>query len=407
MSGQAIAVTGLGLVTPAGMGTAATWEHMCTGAPTATSDPELAGLAVDFSCRVRDLDGRRRLGGRLCMRLDRFGQMAIIAAREAVIHARLDSKDWDAPRVGVVLGVGANSLSTYPVEFGRLRDGHADKVSPFALPRSVPNMVAGAVSLDLGAQGPSFTTSSACASGATALAVACDLLRSGACDIVISGGSESASSVMCSVTFGQMQALSKRCHDPAGASRPFDADRDGFVLGEGAGILVLERTSHARARGARTLAYLAGYASSCDAYHYTSPHPEGDGLAQAIRSALADADLAPHDIGHVNAHGTSTALNDATEARALHQVFRRPPPVTANKSVIGHSMGAAGAIEAAMTVLTLQHQLIPPTANLDRMDSAIDLDIVTKIPRPARIDAALSASSGFGGQNAALVLTRA
>ncbi|MFI1186064.1 beta-ketoacyl-[acyl-carrier-protein] synthase family protein [Streptomyces californicus] len=407
MSSQQIAVTGLGMVTPAGMGTAATWEHMCTGVPTAESDPELTGLAVDFSCRVPDLDGRRRLGGRMCMRLDRFGQMAVIAAREAVAHASLDSADWDAARVGVVLGVGANSLSTYPAEFGRLRDGRTDKVSPFALPRSVPNMVAGAVSLDLGAKGPSFTTSSACASGTTALAVACDLLRGGACDIVISGGSESANSVMCSVTFGQMQALSKRRHDPAGASRPFDADRDGFVLGEGAGILVLERTSHARARGARTLAYLSGHASSCDAYHYTSPDPQGNGLAQAVRSALADASLTPRDIGHVNAHGTSTELNDRTEARALHQVFGAPPPVTANKSVIGHSMGAAGAIEAALTVLTLQHQLIPPTANLDRMDPLIDLDVVTKLPRPARIDAALTVSSGFGGQNAALVLTRA
>ncbi|WP_030694416.1 beta-ketoacyl synthase [Streptomyces globisporus] len=407
MSSQPVAVTGLGMVTPAGMGTAATWEHLCTGAPTAMSDPELDGLAVDFSCRVRDLDGRRRLGARLAMRLDRFGQMAIIAAREAVTHAALDPEDWNAPRVGVVLGVGANSLSTYPVEFARFRDGHADKVSPFALPRSVPNMVAGAVSLDLGAQGPSFTTSSACASGTTALAVACDLLRSGACDIVISGGSESGTSAMCSVTFGQMQALSRRCHDPAGASRPFDADRDGFVLGEGAGILVLERTTHARARGAHPLAYLTGHGSSSDAHHYTSPHPEGDGLARAIRSALTDADLASYDIGHVNAHGTSTELNDKAEAQALRRVFRRPPPVTANKSVIGHSLGAAGAIEAALTVLTLQHQLIPPTANLDRMDPAIDLDVVTKIPRPARIDAALTVSSGFGGQNAALVLTRA
>lgn len=406
MSGQPVAVTGLGMVTPAGMGTAATWDHMCTGAPTATSDPELAGLAVDFSCRVPDLDGRRRLGGRLSMRLDRFGQMAVIAAREAVSHAGLGSGDWSAPRVGVVLGVGANSLSTYPVEFARLRDGDIDKVSPFVLPRSVPNMVAGAVSLDLGAQGPSFTVSTACASGTTALAVACDLLRGGACDIVISGGSESAASAMTSVVFGQMQALSRRGHDPAGASRPFDADRDGFVLGEGAGILVLERTTHARARGASPLAYLAGHGSSSDAYHYTSPHPGGDGLARAIRSALTDAGLDPHDIGHVNAHGTSTRLNDKAEAEALHQVFRRPPPVTANKSVIGHSLGAAGAIEAALTVLTLQHQLIPPTANLDRMDPAIDLDVVTKAPRPAPVDAALSVSSGFGGQNAAVVLTR-
>ncbi len=232
----------------------------------AETDPELAGLSVDFSCRVHGLDARGRLGSRLSMRLDRFGVLAILAAREAVADAGLDPQHWDSARVGVVLGVSASSNAEYPLEFGRLNEGRAEKVSAFLVPRSVPSMVAGSVSLDLGARGPSFITSTACASGTTALGVACDLLRAGTCDIVISGGSDSARTPMSSACFGQMRALSQRRHDPAAASRPFDTDRDGFVLAEGAGILVLERAEHAQARGARPRAYLAGHGSSCDAY---------------------------------------------------------------------------------------------------------------------------------------------
>ncbi|WP_329499288.1 beta-ketoacyl-[acyl-carrier-protein] synthase family protein [Kitasatospora herbaricolor] len=406
MSRHEVAVTGLGLVTPAGIGAGPTWAHFLSGAPTAAPDPDLAGLEVDFSCRVGELDAAGRLGGRLARRLDRFGQMAVIAAREAVADAGLDPAAWDGPRVAVVLGVSSNSVATYPVEYGRLAAGRPDLVSALMLPRSVPNMVAGEVSMDLGARGPSFVVSTACASGTTALGVARDLLRSAACDIVISGGSDSHRTPMSATSFTRLGALSRRRGDPGGASRPFDADRDGFVLGEGAGILVLEREEYARARGARVLARLSGHGASCDAHHYAAPSPDGDGLGRAVRAALDDAGLAPGDIGHVNAHGTSTVLNDTAEAAALHAVFRRPPPVTANKSVIGHSVGAAGAIEAALTVLTLRHGVVPPTANLDRMDGAIALDVVTKVPRPVPgLRAAVSVSSGFGGQNAAVVLT--
>jgi 3-oxoacyl-[acyl-carrier-protein] synthase II len=401
----AVAVTGLGLVTPAGIGAAATWEHFLSGVPTARHDSLLAGLPVDFSCQVGELDAADRLGGRLSRRLDRFTQMALIAAREAVADAGLDPRAWDADRVGVVLGVSSNGVDTYPVEYARLAEGRPERVSPMMMPRSIPNMVAAEVSLDLGARGPSFTVNTACASGTTALGVACDLLRSGSCDTVVCGGTDSPRNPMTAASFAQLRALSRRHHDPAGASRPFDADRDGFVLAEGAGVLCLERVEHMRARAAEPRVYLSGHGSSCDAHHFTAPHPEGAGLARAIRTALADADLAPEDIDHVNAHGTSTLLNDRAEAAALHQVFRRPPPVTANKSVIGHALGAAGAIEAALTALTIQRQLIPPTANLDRIDADIDLDVVTKVPRPTTIRAAISASSGFGGQNAVIVMT--
>lgn len=402
-----MAVTGLGLITPAGFGVAANWERFCDGLPTARPDPGLAGLAVDFSCRAADFDPHALLGGRLARRLDRFAQLAVLAAREAVADAGLDPARWDGDRVGVVLGVSANSVATYQVEYARLEGGRPDRVSPLMLPRSIPNMAAGEVGLDLGARGPSLVASTACASGTTALGLACDLLRSGDCDLVLAGGTDSPCSPMVATAFDRLGALSRRRHDPAGASRPFDADRDGFVLGEGAGVLVLERVEHARARGVRPRAYLAGRGAAGDAYHFTAPSPGGEGLARAVEAAIADAGLVPSEIGHVNAHGTGTALNDPVEAAALHRVFRRPPPVTANKSVIGHTMGAAGAIEAALTVLTLQHQLIPPTANLDRMAEGIDLDVVTKVPRPVALRAAVSVSSGFGGQNAAVVLTTA
>ncbi|WP_433543771.1 beta-ketoacyl-[acyl-carrier-protein] synthase family protein (plasmid) [Streptomyces sp. CA-294286] len=407
MTRDAIAVTGLGMVTAGGIGAPATWQSLLTGMSTAATDPQLAGLRQDFSCRVPGFDPQELLGKRLAWRLDRATQMALVAAREAVADARLDPGAWTAPRVAVVMGVGTGSFQHYEREFGHLGSGRPDKVSALALPRSVPNMVAGELALDLGAQGPNFVVSTACASGTTALGLARDLLRSHSCDIAIAGGAESMCFRVPAACFAQMGALSRRRHDPAHASRPFDRDRDGFVLGEGSAVLVLERAAHARARHAPARALLAGYGASCDAHHFTAPAPDGRGLAQAVRSALDDAGMGPQDIDHLNAHGTSTPHNDAAEDRAFRTVFPRPAPVTALKSVLGHAVGGAGAIEAAATVLALEHQIIPPTANYDTPDPAMDLDVVHKAPRPTRMSAALSTSSGFGGQNAALILTSA
>ncbi|GAA0486350.1 beta-ketoacyl-[acyl-carrier-protein] synthase family protein [Streptomyces sp. NPDC046215] len=403
---EAVVVTGIGLVTPAGIGADATWRGVLEGRPTAATDPLFAGLPVDFSCRVPGFDGGHLLDPRTVWRLDHGTLMALAAAREAVADAALDPADWDASRVAVVLGVGSNSLEHYGAAFGHIAAGRPAKVSPLTIPRSVPNMPPGEIALDLGARGPNFAVSTACASGTTALGVARDLLRSGSCDIVVTGGTEASRAPAYSVTFSRMRALSTRTHDPAGASRPFDRDRDGFVMAEGAGILVLERAAHAAARRARPRARLAGYGASCDAHHFTSPHPEGRGAADAMRAALRDAGLAPQDIGHVNAHGTSTPLNDAVEHRALRAVFGTPPVVTALKGTLGHAVAGAGGIEAACTVLSLQHQTVPPTANLDHLDPEIDLDIAAKVPRPTRFDAAISNSFGFGGQNASVVLTR-
>ncbi|MGW4194809.1 beta-ketoacyl-[acyl-carrier-protein] synthase family protein [Streptomyces sp. NPDC005004] len=402
-----VAVTGLGLVTPAGIGREAAWEGLCAGLSTAAPDPGLDGLPVAFSCRVPELDAAGLLGHRLSRRLDRFTTFALLAAREAVADAGVGADGWEAARVGVVMGVGTGSMQGWQAEFDRLADQVPDRVSPLALPRSVPNMAAAEIALDLGVTGPNMVVSTACASGTSAIGLARDWLLSGACDLVLAGGSESARLPMTAACFAQMRALSRRADAPHEASRPFDRDRDGFVLGEGAAVLVLERTEDARTRGGRPAAYVSGFGASCDAHHFTAPHPGGDGAARAIRGALADAGLAPEDVDHVNAHGTSTPQGDLAEHNALHQVFRRPPPVTAVKGTIGHAIGGAGAIEAACTVLTLRHQLIPPTANLHTLDPAIDLDVVAKAPRAHEMRAALSSSFGFGGQNAVLAFTAA
>ncbi|MFF8314486.1 beta-ketoacyl-[acyl-carrier-protein] synthase family protein [Streptomyces lydicus] len=407
MSAREVAVTGLGLVTPAGVGAAATWHGLLSGESPAARDPALDGLPVDFCCRVPGFDAAERLGRRLSWRLDRCAAMALVAAREAVADAGLGTDRWDPLRVGVVLGVGTASMERYEEEFAKLAGGRATEISPLAIPRSVPNMVAGEVGMDLRVRGPNLAVSTACASGATALGTARQLLLADACDVVVAGGSESLCSRIPAACFHQMGALSRRGDDPAGASRPFDADRDGFVLAEGAGMLVLERAAHARGRGARVRSYLAGYGASCDAYHFTAPHPEGRGAAEALSAALGDAGLEPGDIGHINAHGTSTVLNDRAEALALRQVFRRPPPVTAVKGALGHAAGGAGAIEAACTVLALQEQVVPPTANLRCLDPDIELDVVSKVPRPVRMAAAVSNAFGFGGQNAVLVFRAA
>jgi 3-oxoacyl-[acyl-carrier-protein] synthase II len=399
-----VAVTGVGLLSPAGTCPDSTWATLLRGTSVARPDPVLAGLRTDFSCAVPDFAVRALLGHATARRMDPYSQMAVVAARQAVDDAGLDPARWRGDRVAVVLGVGSNSLHSYEEPFRLLSENRGDRVSPYQVTRSVPNMAAAEVALDLGAHGVNFTTSSACASGATALGTALDLLRAGRCDIVLAGGSESARSRMTTTCFGQMRALSARRADPATASRPFDVERDGFVPGEGAAVMVLERSEDAHRRNAAVRGYLAGYGASADAHHPAAPHPEARGAEAAVLAALEDAGCTAGDVDHVNAHATSTPLNDVTEARMLRRLFRHDPPVTANKSVIGHALGAAGAIEAVLTVLSLQHRTIPPTANLRRQEPGAELDVVTGAPRTVRMRTALSTSFGFGGQNTALVL---
>ncbi|MFF8730650.1 beta-ketoacyl-[acyl-carrier-protein] synthase family protein [Streptomyces sp. NPDC015171] len=403
MNRHAVAVTGLGMVTPAGVGVGATWGRLCGGVPTAAHDPAMDGLPVTISCRVDDDDLAAALEPGLAWRTDRFIRFAHAAAKEAVADAGLDCALWDGSRVAVVIGTGGSSHDTTIKACQILEKGRLLALSPTTLPRSLPNMAAGEVGTMLGALGPTLGITTACASGASAIGIASLLIQSGACDIAVAGGADSGCNRLGSALFWRMGALSTRMHDPAGASRPFDSERDGFVLSEGAGVLVLERTEHARARRAREYARLTGYGFSGDAHNPTAPHPEGDGAVLAMNAALNGAGLAARDVDHVNAHGSATRMNDIAEATALRRVFDTPPPVTAAKGVLGHLLGGAGAVEAACSVLSLHHQLIPPTANLDRMDPEIDLDVVAKVPRPARLETVLSNSFGFGGQNAALV----
>jgi 3-oxoacyl-[acyl-carrier-protein] synthase II len=402
-----VAVTGLGLVTPAGIGVDASWNGVLAGAGLAATDPVLAGVSVDMSCRVPGFDAEALLGRKASRRLDRFVQLGVVAAREAVADAGLDPATWDGARVGVVIGCGMGGAATWESQHATMLASGPGKVSPLLIPMLVPNMVAGQLAMDLQALGPNLVTATACASGATAIGVARDLLRSGACDIVLAGGTEAGLTPLAIAGFAQMGALSKRTDDPTAASRPFDTGRDGFVAAEAAGVLVLERPEDARARGATPRARLAGYGASADGHHITAPDPEGAGAARAINAALADAGLSARDVVHVNAHGTSTPLNDAAEARTIGRVIGDHVTVTSTKGVTGHALGAAGAIEAAFTVLTVQHGLVPPTANLDSQDPEVDLDVVAKAPREQQVTAAVSDSFGFGGQNAVLVVTSA
>ncbi|MFI9202847.1 beta-ketoacyl-[acyl-carrier-protein] synthase family protein [Streptomyces sp. NPDC053048] len=400
-----VAVTGIGLLTPAGLDAESSWQRLCAGRAFAEADPLLAGLPVDFSCPLTGFDARALFGRKLVARTDRFVHMALAAATRAVEDAGLSTEDIDPCRIGIVLGVASNSAASYDAAYGYQLAGDHDLVSPLTMARSLPNMAAGEVAARLGLFGPNLTITTACAAGANALGVARDLIRSGTCDVVLAGGSESARTRSAALWFARLGALSTRRHDPQGASRPFDRDRDGFVLAEGAAVLVLERPEHARARRAGVQAVISGYGAAGDAHHPTAPHPDGRGIEHAVTAALADAGITPADIDHVSAHSTSTPAGDLVEARVLRRVFQgHPPPVTAVKGALGHTLGAAGAVQAAVAVLSLRHQAIPPTANLDTQDPDIDLDIVTKVPRQQRQRAVLSNSSGFGGANAALVV---
>jgi 3-oxoacyl-[acyl-carrier-protein] synthase II len=401
----ATAVTGIGLVTAAGIGADATWRGVCAGRSAAARNPLLAGLPVDISCTVPGFSAREHVGRRSALTHDRFIQLSLTAAREAVADSGLDPRTWDGARVGVVVGCGLGGVATWEAQHRRMLEQGPQAVSALLIPMLVPNMLAGHLAMDLRATGPNFVTATACASGATAIGTALHLLRDGSCDVVIAGGGEAGVSPLMVTGFAQMGALSTRLDEPCAASRPFDADRDGFVIGEGSGMLVLEREADARARGARVRAKVVGYGASADAHHMTAPDPEGTGVVQALRTALAAADVMPDEVDHVNAHGTSTPLNDAAEARALRKVLGEGAAVTSTKGVLGHTLGAAGAIEAALTVLTVEHGTVPPTANLRRPDPGIELDVVAGSPRRRAVEVAVSNSFGFGGQNAVLVIT--
>ena len=415
-----VVVTGAGAITPAGRGVAATWTGVLAGKGAAALDEDLvgAGTQVTLSCRVEDFDADAELGRGTSRRQDRFTQLALLAAREAVVHAGLsDGADEEQPdaitaadrdRVGILLGSGIGGAETWSDTYATFLEKGPGRVSPLFIPKMLSNTAAGAVAIATGARGPNLTVNTACAAGASAIGTALQLLRSGAADVVLAGGVEAGITPLSVAAFANMGALSKN-DDPTTASRPFDVDRDGFVMGEGAAVLVLERADHAAARGASPLGRVAGYGASADAHHATAPPEDGAGAVLAMRRALADAGLDAETIDHVNAHGTSTPLNDAAESRALRTVLGRHTDevaVTSTKGVTGHLLGAAGAVEAVIALQVLREGLVPPTAGLRTQDPAIHLDVVAGEPRAVDVGAVLSNSFGFGGQNAALVLTR-
>lgn len=403
-----VAITGVGLVTSAGVGVPAAWESILDAAGTAASRvPALDGIPVDFGCQADGFDPIPTLGRRKALRLDRGSQFAVAAAAEALADAGLSPTEWSAQRVGVVLGNGIGGVAAWEKQHTTLLTEGPEEVSPMLIPMLAGNMSAGYVAMQFGVTGPNFVTATACASGTTAVGVARDLLRNGSCDVVITGGTEACLVPSIVTGFSQMKALSTRTDRISAASRPFDVDRDGFVAAEGAGILVLERVAHAQARNARVYAHVSGFGASADAHHPTAPDPQGAGAELAVRSALGDAGLGTSEVDHVNAHGTSTPLNDLTEARMIRRVLGDRAAVTSIKGVVGHALGAAGAIEAVVTALTLHDSVIPPTANLTDQSPEVELDVVTGTARKAPVEVAVSNSFGFGGQNAVLVLTKA
>ncbi len=401
-----VVITGVGLVTPSGIGVDTSWKAVLAGEPAAEPDERFAEaeVPVAVSCRVPGFDPDDELGRGASRRLDRFVHLALLAARESAADAALDAHDPD--RVGIVLGCGIGGTATWEEQHQAFLEG--SRVSPLMIPKMLSNMAAGQIAIELGIRGPNMTINTACASGATSVYVARELLRSGAADAVVAGGTEAGITPLSAAAFNQMGALSRR--GDRTASRPFDVDRDGFVMGEGAGIVVLERADDARGRGAESLALVAGAGASADAHHQTAPPEDGGGAVLAMRRALEDAGIDPADVDHVNAHGTSTPLNDVSEARALRAVLGAAVDdvaVTSTKGVTGHLLGAAGAVEAAFAALAIHDGVMPPTANLEQQDPEIDLDVVSGQARRGEVRCVLSNSFGFGGQNQSLVLTNA
>jgi 3-oxoacyl-[acyl-carrier-protein] synthase II len=340
-------------------------------------------------------------------RMARVSQLATCAAVEAVKDAGLDLEKENTLRVGCVIGSAAGDHDHGEELYGKFKEKGPGFVNPLTVPRMIPNMPACNAAIVLGIRGPNLGVSTACATGSSSIGMAMSLLREGRADVILAGGAESTITPVVVDSYSSMRVLSKRNHDPQAASRPFDADRDGFVIGEGAGVLVLETWEHARQRDAQPLAVLKGYGMTSDAFNVALPEPEGQWAAAAVEDALRDAGLNPEDIDYVNAHGTSTKVNDATETNVIRRVFGdRKVPVSSNKSMIGHTLGAAGAIEAAATVLSVFHQIAPPTINFHTKDPRCDLDVVPNEARDLTMDAAISNSFGFGGQNAVLLFTR-
>jgi 3-oxoacyl-[acyl-carrier-protein] synthase II len=407
-SKRSVVVTGLGTVTSIGHDVASFWSGLVAGKigvnRVTLFDP--SSFACQIGAEVRDWDVNQFMDPKEARRNDRYTHFGFVAAMQAVADSGIDMSSEDGDRVGVIIGSGIGGMHTYETQLKNLFERGPRKVSPFTIPSLIGNMCSGLVAIELGARGPNFGMVSACATGTHSLGEAAHAIRRGDADVMVAGGSEAAITPFAYASFCSMKAMSTRNDQPQAASRPFDRNRDGFIMGEGAGVLVLESLEHARARGARIYCELAGYAATCDAYHITQPDPDGKGLSMAMRRALDSAGAHPDSVDYINAHGTSTPYNDKFETLAIKKVFgthAQKLPVSSTKSMTGHLLGAAGGIESVVCVKTIEQGIVPPTMNLEEPDPECDLDYVPNAARHVKVRTVLSNNLGFGGQNASVV----
>jgi len=406
-----VVVTGIGILCPLGLDTSTTWEGLIAGKSGIDYITlfDADSLDTKFAGEVKGFEPTNYIDRKDARRMDRFSQLAVAASQQAVEQARLEVNSGNQDSIGVVIGSGIGGLTTLFQQIKVLLDRGPKRVNPFLVPMMITDMAASQVSIALGIKGPNLCITSACSSGSDAIGAAYELIRRGDTQAMIAGGSESAINPIGVSAFNALNALSTRNSEPQLASRPFDAERDGFVIGEGAGLLVLENLDHAQKRGANILAEVIAYGASADAYHITQPIENGEGAARAMQVALNKAGLAATEVDYINAHGTSTPLNDRMETKAIKTVFGDHAyniPISSTKSMTGHLIGAAGAVEAAICTMAIQHGLIPPTINLTHPDPECDLDYVPNVARRAEVTTALSNSFGFGGHNSVLIFRR-
>jgi 3-oxoacyl-[acyl-carrier-protein] synthase II len=406
-----VVVTGLGAVTPLGNDVESTWDSLVRGESGAGEITQFdsSEYPVNFACELKEFDPSQWIERKQARRMDRFAQMILAAARQAETDAGIDVTA-DADRVGVAVATGIGGLKSFQDCYDVLIARGPDRVNPFSIPQIIPNMGAAWVSMELGTRGPLSSQCTACAASNMAIGESMDAIRLGRADVMLAGGTEAPVTRVGIAGFGSMRALSRRNDDPKRASRPFDAERDGFVMGEAGAILVLEELEHAKARGAKIYAELLGYGLSSDATHITEPDPTGENPARAMRMAFADAQIDPAEVGYINAHGTSTPLGDASETRviklAVGEENARRIPISSTKGATGHCLGAAGAVEGIFTVLAVKRGVLPPTINYEQADPTCDLDYIPNEAREAEIRYGVSNSFGFGGHNACIVVGR-
>jgi 3-oxoacyl-[acyl-carrier-protein] synthase II len=409
MTTTRVVVTGVGAITPLGIGVEASWDGILRGVSGAGTVTHFDPAAFDarIACEVKDFDPLAYLDKRQVKHLERFVQFSIVTARAALADSGLEMTDELAPEVGVIIGSGIGGLYTLEKQTAILMEKGPHRVSPYLIPMIISDMAAGMVSIELKARGPNMAVVTACASGANSIGEATEMIRRGAATVMVAGGAEAAITPLAMAGFASLKALSKRNDDPTHASRPFDLNRDGFVMGEGAATFILEEYEHAKARGARIYGEVLGYGASGDAYHMTAPDVEGKGAVSCISRALKQAGLARVD--YINAHGTSTAANDKIETLGIKKVFGNEAyriPVSSTKSMTGHLLGAAGAVEMLFCLLAIRDGVIPATTNYETPDPDCDLDYVPNTPRQQVVNTAMSNSFGFGGHNACLVVGR-